>query len=72
MPPSFDPFREKMDAAGLSSAAVNSFARNYDQLLRGESALIPESKIEPVGDLPALEEIRGRGGSSAAGIDDNA
>lgn len=46
-----------MEAEGLSAAAINAFSRNYGQLVRGECTMIPESAIEPVRDLPRLEDM---------------
>lgn len=46
------PFRGKMEAAGLSEAAIRAFAADYAALERGESGLIAESTIEPVRGLP--------------------
>ena len=64
---SFDAFRQKMGAAGQSGAAINSFARNFERLESSASALIPECDIEPVQDLPSLDEVVGgdaeRGGA---------
>ncbi len=57
MPASFAPFREKMEAAGLSKAAVAAFQRSFELLAANESCLIPEKEIEPAGGLPRYEEI---------------
>lgn len=54
---SFTPFREKMAQAGVSEAAILSFERNYAILCEGNSTDISEESIEPVAELPALEEI---------------
>ncbi len=50
-------FREKMEAAGVSEPAIRAFERNYAQLERHDSGLIPESSIHPVESLPTLAEI---------------
>ena len=36
----FEMFRAKMDAAGLSEAAIAAFKRNYDQLVAGVTGLV--------------------------------
>lgn len=50
-------FREKMEAARVSEPAIRAFERNYAQLEKNESGLIPESSIQPAHDLPKLEKI---------------
>jgi UTP--glucose-1-phosphate uridylyltransferase len=54
---SFSPFREKMQFAGLSEAAIAAFERAFKLLASKESGLIPESSIDPVEQLPNYEEI---------------
>ena len=57
---SFTPFREKMQSAGLSEAAIAAFERSVSLL--NESGLIPESSISPVEELPNYEQIsQGKG-----------
>ena len=56
---SFSPFREKMQAAGLSEAAIAAFERAFALLASQESGLISESSINPVERLPNYEEISG-------------
>jgi UDP-N-acetylglucosamine pyrophosphorylase len=53
----FAEFESKMRHAGASDAAIEAFRHNYNGLLAGESGLIPEGGIEPVRDLPRLEDI---------------
>ncbi len=53
----FPEFAEKMRRAGLSAAAIRSFEYSYENLAAGRTGLIPESSIEPVADLPRLEEF---------------
>jgi UDP-N-acetylglucosamine pyrophosphorylase len=53
----FAAFEEKMTAAGVGDAAIRAFRRNYEALLRNESGLIPETAIEPVGELPSLDSL---------------
>jgi UTP--glucose-1-phosphate uridylyltransferase len=48
---------EKMRADGVAEAAVRAFEHYYRQLEAGETGLMPEDSIEPVSDLPALDEL---------------
>jgi UTP--glucose-1-phosphate uridylyltransferase len=48
---------EKMRAEGLGDAVVDTFAHYYEQLREGASGMLPESEIEPVEDLPALDDL---------------
>jgi UTP--glucose-1-phosphate uridylyltransferase len=59
---SFAPFREKMQSAGLSEAAIAAFERAFKLLVAKESGMIAESAINPVEQLANYEEI-----SSATG-----
>ena len=43
-----------MLAQGLSSVAIGTFKRNYEQLVAGVTGLVPEADIAPVSDLPHL------------------
>ncbi len=51
-------FREKMESAGVSEAAIRAFENGYERFARNENALIPESAITPVDSLPSLDDIR--------------
>jgi UTP--glucose-1-phosphate uridylyltransferase len=48
---------EKMRAEGVADAAIRAFEHYYRQLEAGETGLIPEDSIEPVTDIPALDEL---------------
>jgi UTP--glucose-1-phosphate uridylyltransferase len=48
---------EKMRAEGVGQAAIDTFAHYYEQLRQGASGMLPESEIEPVADLPTLDEL---------------
>jgi UTP--glucose-1-phosphate uridylyltransferase len=48
---------DKMRAEGVGEAAIDTFAHYYEQLREGASGMLPESEIEPVTDLPALEDL---------------
>ena len=51
----FSPFREKMESAAVTEAAIRAFERNYESLLRNESGMIPENSISPCDHLPQLD-----------------
>jgi UTP--glucose-1-phosphate uridylyltransferase len=48
---------DKMRAAGVGQAAIDTFAYYYRQLQEGASGMLPESEIERVSDLPALDAL---------------
>jgi len=48
---------DKMREEGVADAAIHAFEHYYRQLEAGETGLLPEDSIEPVGDLPALEDL---------------
>jgi UTP--glucose-1-phosphate uridylyltransferase len=48
---------EKMRAADVGDAAIDTFAHYYEQLREGASGMLPERDIEPVEDLPTLDEL---------------
>jgi UTP--glucose-1-phosphate uridylyltransferase len=48
--------RAKMQAAGLSAAAIRAFLYQYRKLEQNESGLIPESSISPLGRLSSIED----------------
>jgi len=48
---------EKMRAEGVGAAAIDTFAHYYEQLREGASGMLPESDIEPVEDLPTLDDL---------------
>lgn len=50
-------FVAKMQADGLSEAAIAAFRHNYDQLVKGVTGLVPESDISAVEKLPRFEEL---------------
>ncbi|TMW60322.1 hypothetical protein Poli38472_000364 [Pythium oligandrum] len=51
----FAPFRAKMQAAGLSEAAIKAFEFSYESLVSGETGMIGETTITPADNLPYLE-----------------
>lgn len=48
----FTPFAAQMKAEGLPALAITTFNHYYNQLVAGETGLMPESAIEPVASLP--------------------
>jgi UTP--glucose-1-phosphate uridylyltransferase len=48
---------EKMEREGLPTAAINTFRHYYEQLAEGETGMLPESEIEPVGDVQQLDDL---------------
>ena len=43
---------EKMRDAGVAAPAIDTFAHYYRELEAGATGMLPESEIEPLGDLP--------------------
>lgn len=62
----FTAFESKMLAAGMGDAAIRAFRRGYEALLRDESAMIPESGIEPATSLPTLDDLEATPAADAA------
>ena len=48
---------EKMRREGLPDAAIDTFRHYYRQLAEGATGMLPESEIEPVGDLQDLDSL---------------
>lgn len=48
--------RNKMAEAGVSPAAIDVFSAYYDQLETGATGLIREADIEPIMEVPALDQ----------------
>lgn len=53
----FLPFRQKMQAAGLSESAIRAFRGSYAALLAGETGMIPESTIDAANNLPCADNL---------------
>ena len=58
-----DAFEAKMTARGMSQASIDAFRSNYDQLVAGNDGIVPESTIEGVTSLPALDTIAASAGA---------
>ncbi len=54
---SFAPFRQKMQAAGLSDSAIRAFRGSYAALLAGETGMIPENTIVAAKDLLCADDL---------------
>jgi UTP--glucose-1-phosphate uridylyltransferase len=48
---------DKMRAEGVGDAAIATFAHYYEELREGASGMLPESEIEPVDDVTALDDL---------------
>jgi UTP--glucose-1-phosphate uridylyltransferase len=48
--------RDKMVAAGVDEVAIETFAHYYRLLEHGETGMIPESTIDPVG-MESLDDV---------------
>ncbi len=48
--------RKKMEAAGLSAAAIRAFLYQYAKLEQNEAGLIPENSISPLGPVTSIED----------------
>lgn len=49
----------KMRGAGVGSATIHAFLDAHRRVKAGERGLIPETAIQPVGDLPRLDQLPG-------------
>lgn len=57
MHPGLQAADEKMRAAGVPDAARDAFARAFQRLLDGDRGVVHGDELEPVRDLPALEDL---------------
>jgi UTP--glucose-1-phosphate uridylyltransferase len=48
---------EKMRGAHLGDAAIDAFRENYERLRGGDLGVLPERDLEPVTEVPELEEL---------------
>ncbi len=48
---------KKMRGAGAHPEAIRAFERAYERLESGETAMLPSAELEPVGDVPALQDL---------------
>src|SRR3954468_19106428 len=52
----------RMRADGAGEAAIASFTRLYERARAGERGVLPSAELEPVRDVPALEDLPAAGG----------
>jgi len=52
----FLPVKEKMEAEGISKAAISAFESTFNSLTAGETGIIPESTISPAEGLLTVEK----------------
>jgi UTP--glucose-1-phosphate uridylyltransferase len=52
---------DKMRRAGQHPDAVRAFRRAYEQLVSGAEALLPSAELEPVRDMPRLDDLPAAG-----------
>ena len=52
-----DPAVAKLRASGAGDAALRAFARHVERVRAGETGLLAEADIEPVGDLPDAADL---------------
>jgi UTP--glucose-1-phosphate uridylyltransferase len=57
----FSPFRQKMEAASVSEAAIRAFECNFQALVRNESGMISEESISSCESVPELTEVTDQG-----------
>jgi len=65
---SFTPFREKMQSAGLSEAAIRAFRSSYAALCAGETGMIPEDSIAPAANLPRSDDLMAPNQATASAL----
>ena len=53
----FRPYAEKLRSAGMPELAAESFRHYFSLLVEGETGMLPERAIEPVRDLPSMEDL---------------
>jgi UTP--glucose-1-phosphate uridylyltransferase len=53
----FAPFATRMEAEGLPEIVIKTFEYYYNQLAEGQTGLIPEDDISPIGSLPDIETL---------------
>lgn len=66
--PSFQPFADKMQRAGLDSAVIRTFRHAYAELVRGETGYIHAAEAQPVDAVPDAEAFAAS--HTAVGMED--
>jgi UTP--glucose-1-phosphate uridylyltransferase len=49
--------KEKMQAEGVPDAAIATFEHYYEQLVAGESGMLPDDELEQLEDIPEAEDL---------------
>ena len=49
--------KEKMRAEGVPDAAIATFEHYYEQLVAGESGMLPDDDLDQLSDVPAYEDL---------------
>lgn len=49
--------RSKMEVAGVPEVAIHAFEEHFRRFACGEDGMLPEQQLQPVEDLPRLEEL---------------
>jgi UTP--glucose-1-phosphate uridylyltransferase len=52
--------KEKMRAEGVPDAAIATFEHYYEQLVEGESGMLPDDDLDQLSDVPAYEDLPGK------------
>jgi len=60
---------EKMRAADVPKAAIDSFRHYYRQLVAGESGLLPEDELEPLDAVPSWDDLPSADGGGREELD---
>src|SRR3954465_2481948 len=56
---------EKMRREGVPDAAIATFRHYYEQLVAGESGMLPDSELEPIEDIPEADALPKEAGAEA-------
>src|SRR3954454_13699874 len=56
---------EKMRREGVPDAAIATFRHYYEQLVAGESGMLPDSELEPIEDIPEADALPEEAGVEA-------
>ncbi|MFY9263287.1 MAG: UTP--glucose-1-phosphate uridylyltransferase [Actinomycetaceae bacterium] len=59
---------EKMEAAKIRPAAIKSFTHSYRELAAGSTGIVPEDTIDPVDNIPHLDELDATDEQQAAAL----
>jgi UTP--glucose-1-phosphate uridylyltransferase len=57
--PDFEPFETKMRSEGLPEVAIRTFRYYYERLVSGDRGTLSRAEIDPVDEVPSVEDLRG-------------